>query len=308
MLDLARCRPRSLVPVAILALMVACRERAPVLPDSALAQDLAMAQRSLPAQTVFNDAPLGRESSAAPSAAAAAPTPRRETPRARTPRPAPSAGRERPAAPVARAPQRSTPAPVAAPVVEAPLPAPARTPGPVAGVIGAGTRIGMTTNGRVCTRSALVGDKFTATVSNVTVGSNGALIPAGATVVLEVASVDRADPAEASRISFRVRSIDVEGSAHPAEGSVATLGSLETVQSSGGNDRTKVVGGAVAGAVLGRILGGSTKATVIGAAAGAAAGSAVARGSRITDACLPEGSPLQLTLSRRMVVQRIGAI
>ena len=168
----------------------------------------------------------------------------------------------------------------------------------LAGVIGAGSRIGMRINGRVCTNTALAGDKFTATVTSATMGSNGATIPAGSTVVLEVASVDRADPAENSRIEFRVRAIDVNGSARPTDGEVETLASLEAAQASGGNEKTTVIGGAVAGAVLGRIFGRSTKSTVIGAAAGAAAGTAAARASRSSFACLPEGSALRLTLSR----------
>jgi hypothetical protein len=162
----------------------------------------------------------------------------------------------------------------------------------------------MTINGRVCTNTALAGDKFTATVTSATMGTNGAMIPAGSTVVLEVASVDRADPVENSRISFRVRAIDVNGAARQADGDVETLASLEQAQSSGGNERTKVIGGAVAGAVLGQIFGKSTKSTVIGAAAGAAAGTAAARASRSTFACLPEGSALRLTLSRDLVMRR----
>jgi hypothetical protein len=162
----------------------------------------------------------------------------------------------------------------------------------------------MTINGRVCTNTALAGDKFTATVTTATVGTNGALIPAGSTVVLEVASIDRADPVENSRIEFRVRAIDVNGSARPADGDVATLASLQTAQSSGGNDKQKVIGGAVAGAVLGQIFGRSTKATVIGAAAGAAAGTAAAHATRSTYACLPEGSPMRLTLSQDLVLRR----
>ena len=160
----------------------------------------------------------------------------------------------------------------------------------------------MTTNARVCAASALAGDKFTATVSEPTVGSNGAEIPAGTTVVIEVASVERADPIEQSRIQFRVRSLDVNGSSRAVDGSVATLGPLEKVQVASGNDRKKVIGGAVAGAVLGRIFGGSTKSTVIGAAAGAAAGTAAAHATRASDACLPVGSALRLTLSREIVV------
>ncbi|HEY2067022.1 MAG TPA: glycine zipper 2TM domain-containing protein [Gemmatimonadaceae bacterium] len=296
MLDIARAARRTLPAIAGLALVASCREKPPApKTDSALAQDLALAQRDVPPQTVFNDAPIGGAAPAAPSPAAPAPRPR---PRTTAPRPTPR--RENP---VAVAP-RTTREP--SPTVEAPAPTPA--PAPAAGVIGAGSKVGMTTNGRVCARSALVGDKYTATVSSETVGSNGAIIPAGATVVLEVASVDRADPIENSQIQFRVRSIDVNGSPHPADGDVATLGSLEKVQTHTGNDRTKVIGGAVAGAVLGRIFGGSTKATVIGAAAGAVAGTAAARTSQTTDACLPEGSSLRLTLSRDVVMRRDGAL
>ena len=76
--------------------------------------------------------------------------------------------------------------------------------------------------------TALVGDKFTATVNNTTVGTNGATIRAGTTVVLEVSSVERANPAENSRIHFRVRAIDVNGESYPADGEVATLSTMET--------------------------------------------------------------------------------
>jgi hypothetical protein len=164
----------------------------------------------------------------------------------------------------------------------------------------------MTFHGRACALTALAVDKFTATVSDAIVGTNGAVIPAGSTVVLEVSSVERADPAERSRIHFHVRAIDVNGESYSGEGQVATLGAMEPVRVSGGNDRTKVVGGAVAGAVLGRILGGSTKGAVIGAAAGAAAGTAAAKHGDRTDACLADGSSLELTLSREIVMRRDG--
>jgi hypothetical protein len=300
MYDLARLARRSFVPLLASALFVACRDRTPAPPsDSSLAQDLALAQRPGPGPTVFNDAPVGGSAPAAP--AAAAPKPRPET-RTRAPQPRPTPRRDNPPAPVARAPRQP------APQAEEPTPTPTPAPARAAGTIGAGTQIGMTTNARVCARNALVGDKYSATVTTATVGSNGAVIPAGATVVLEVASVDRADPIEASHIMFRVRAIDLNGVSQPAEGDVATMGSLERVTSPSGNDKTKVIGGAVAGAVLGRIFGGSTKATVIGAAAGAAAGTAAAHASQNSDACLPQGSALRLTLSREMVVRREGEL
>jgi hypothetical protein len=288
-----------LLPVfTALALLGACRDRAgsdgTSSVDSAFARDIELAQQQAPPQTVFNDAPLGGAAAAAPEPAAPARSP------ARAPRPTPTPRREAPRAPVARAPQPTSPAPVER--------VPEAAPAGAAGVIGAGTRVGMTLNDRPCT-TALVGDKFTATVASTTVGTNGAVIPAGTTVVLEVTSVDRADPIEASRIHFHVRAIDVNGESYPGEGEVATLSQMETERvSSGGSDRTKVVGGAVAGAVLGRILGKSTKATVIGAAAGAAAGGAAGRRSQSTQACLAAGSSLQLTLSREIVMRREGKI
>lgn len=289
---------------ASLALAAGCRDKAPATTDSALAQDLALAQRSGVAPTEFNDAPSGGTSKAsrAPTVAARNTAPSRGN----LPWPRPSAQRNAPPAPVARAPQPSPPQPVASATAAAPAPAPAVEPAP--GIIGTGTRLGMTTNARICTSALLPGDKLSATVTTGTVGSNGAAIPIGSTVVLEVASVDRVDPIESSRIDFRVRAIDVNGEPVPATGDVVTLEALEKVRASSGNDGKKVAGGAVAGAILGRIFGGSTKATVIGAAAGAAAGTVAAKNSQSTDACLPLGSQLRLTLSRDVVVRRSGAL
>jgi hypothetical protein len=299
--------PLRLLPaLSALALLGACRDRpsteSAAASDSAFARDLELAQRQVAPEVVFNDAPLGES----PRTGAAPAAPASEPPRARTPRPTPAPRRETPPARVARTPRPTTPEPSAAEPEPAdePARAPANALASAAGVIGAGTRVGMTTNGRTCT-SALAGDKFTATVNSAITGSNGALIPAGSTVVLEVTSVERADPIEASRIHFHVRAIDVNGEPQPADGEVATLSQMETSRVSGGSDRTKV---AVAGAVLGRILGGGTKGTVIGAAAGAAAGGAAARRSQSSVACLPEGSTLQLTLSREIVVRREGKI
>ena len=294
---------RRLLPaLSLLALFAGCRDRSSsdtnAAADSAFARDIALAQRQAPPQTVFNDAPLGGTTNAAPAPAAPAPKP--EPPRARAPRPTPR--RAEPPAPVRRSPRPTSPAPVAA------QPTPATKAGPAAGVIGTGSRIGMTINQRVCTLSALVGDKFTATVNNTTVGTNGATIRAGTTVVLEVSSVERADPVQNSRIYFHVRAIDVNGELYPADGEVATLSSMETSRVSTGSDKTKVVGGAIAGAILGRVLGGGTKGTVIGAAAGAAAGTAAAKASQSSDACLPDGGSLQLTLTRDIVARRDGPI
>ena len=299
MLALTSLSRRVLVPAAALLLAAGCRDREPAPPaDSALAQDLALAQRPGAGPVVFNDAPIGANPAAAPTPAA--PARRNEPPKVSAPAPKRTPRREAPPAPVARAPRE--PAPTTTQPAPTPAPSPAPTPAPANGIIGAGAQVGMTTNAKVCAATALAGDKYTATVTEPTVGSNGATIPAGSTIVIEVASVDRANPIEQSRIQFRVRSVDVNGEPRPVDGSVATLGPLQKVQVASGNDKTKVIGGAVAGALLGRIFGGSTKSTVIGAAAGAAAGTAAAHATHGSDACLPVGSALRLTLSREIVV------
>lgn len=292
--------PLVLASTALLA--IACRDKAPPTADSSLAQDLALAQRAGVASPQFNDAPVGGIASASKAPATATRKP--EAPRANAPTPRPSVRRDAPPAPIAQAPERRPPQPVA------PAPAPASTPSPepAPGIIGSGTRVGMTTNARVCANALLPGDKLSATISSGVAGSNGAIIPVGATVVLEVAAVDRNDPIEASHIEFRVRAIDVNGESVPATGDVATLGPMEKVESSSRNDVKKVAGGAAVGAILGRIFGGSTKSTVIGAAAGAAAGTVAARKSQTTDVCLPLGSQLRLTLSRDMVMRRGGVL
>lgn len=291
-------RPRRLLALLALSAFAACRDKAAAPPaDSALAQDLAMAQRAGAAgPTVFNDAPIGGTAPA--GRAKGAPSPRGEPPRVNAPTPRPTPRRQQPPAPVMRTPQPAPQQPVA--IAQAPAPAPA----PAAGIISSGSQVGMSTNSPVCTATLLPGDKFTATVTRGIVGSNGAAIPSGAAIVLEVASVDRSDPIESSRITFRVRSVDINGESHPVAGDVAVLGTMDRAAStSSGNDRTKVIGGAVAGAILGRILGGGMRGTVIGGAAGAAAGTVAARSSQRSEACLPEGSPLRLTLTRDIVVR-----
>jgi hypothetical protein len=283
----------SLVVLSMFAL-AACREKAPAPVDSSLAQDLALAQNAA-VTPQFNDAPIG--GNAAASAAKGAPAPNPAPPRAKAPAPRPTPRRDSPPERVRREPQQTTPQPVAT------EPSPAPAPGPAAGIIGAGSKLAMNTNAQLCTVNLLPGDKVSATVTSGITGSNGAQIPAGSLVVLEVASVNRAEPVENTRIEYRVYSIDVNGQSTAATGDVTQLGTLERMQSGSATDKQKVIGGAVAGAVLGRIFGKSTKATVIGAAAGAAAGTVAARRGGESDACLPKGSPMRVTVGRDIIAR-----
>src|SRR5207247_2063296 len=138
--------------------------------------------------------------------------------------------------------QTPAPQPQPAPVAPAPTPAPARKE------IGAGTGFGLTSGSRVCTNTNLPGDKLVATVNSTVTGSNGAVIPLGSTVVLEVASVAAGSSPETAQITFRVRSIVINDQNYTVAADVASLGTLEKLKVPGQDpnaDKKKVLGGAI---------------------------------------------------------------
>jgi hypothetical protein len=172
------------------------------------------------------------------------------------------------------------------------------------GRIGAGTVVAATSNARICTRSNLPGDRVSATVSTPVQGTNGAEIPAGSKVILEVASISATDSGE-GQVSFRVHALDIGDESYPTSGSAAASGPLERVQGPRrtSSDRKKVIGGAIAGAILGQMMGKDTRSTVIGAAAGAAAGTAAAKMAGSGESCLAAGAPLRITLEEAVLLQ-----
>lgn len=264
--------------------------------DSALAKDLALAGQQT-AQPTFQDTAMAPAPTPAQQAKKAPPAPIR-APAVRRPQPAP-----RTEAPQAVA-QTPPPAPAPAPVMQAPAPAPAVGPAS----IGAGTGIAMTSGSKVCTTTNQPGDKLVATVNNSVTGLNGGMIPAGSSVVLEVAAVTPGQDPQSAKILFRVRSVIINDKTYSVDGNVVLLAPLDKSKVAGADpnaDKKKVIGGAIAGAILGQMIGHSTKGTVIGAAAGAATGAAVAHGSGgdTWQACLPSGAPLQLTLNSPLVLQ-----
>jgi hypothetical protein len=156
----------------------------------------------------------------------------------------------------------------------------------------------MTSGGRVCTVTNRPGDKIVATIDSPISGTNGALIPAGSKVVLEIASVT---PGDQAAIDFRVRGLYVNDSLYAITGTVSQSTPLEKVKvanSDANADKKKVIGGAIAGAILGQIIGHNTKGTVIGAATGAAAGAVAAKATEKYEACLPAGASLHMTLGQ----------
>src|SRR5437867_2466000 len=186
---------RSLIALSVALAVVACSDRGrQAVADSELAHDIALANQT-PVNPIFRDTAMA----SAPEKRAVTSTPPRTPTRTPSARPAPPERRPQPrrAAPARVEPTRT---------VEAPAPAPAPAPERRAPGFHAGTSFGLITKGPICTTNR-PGDKFTATVVSSVVGENGATIPLGTTVVLELASIGPGDRPETAQIGLRVRSI-----------------------------------------------------------------------------------------------------
>ncbi|MGH7676933.1 MAG: hypothetical protein ACRENU_00620 [Gemmatimonadaceae bacterium] len=180
-----------------------------------------------------------------------------------------------------------------------PRPAPART-----GTIAAGTQLSVRANSELCTNTGKIGDKFTATVNESVVGSNGATIPAGATVTLTITKLSRSenvnDPIE---MEFSVDEVSFGGKTHSIAGSTVSSLPVDKVRNQPkSKDVQKVVGGAAIGAIAGQVLGKNTKSTVIGAAAGAAAGAATAAATANYEGCVRAGRTFVVTLGSALSI------
>lgn len=273
---------RHFLFVATLALVAACdRTQRSAADSAALAADLALVQQQSHQSAIeFQDTALSTVAAAKAPSTPRAPAPQR--PRVTTPAPRP-----RPVEVVEREVEASAPAP-----------APARAPG-----FESGTSFSVVTKSPICTTN-LPGDKIVATLDSPVEGQNGASIPAGTTVVLEVASVTPGDNPQSAQIALRVRTIMINDEPVPVDATVTIASELERreVPRDRNSDRRKVVTGAIAGAVLGQIMGRDTKSTVIGAAAGAGAGAVAAAASKQYDACLPAGGVVRATTTRQITL------
>lgn len=260
--------------------------------DSSLNRDLQMANQDSTSQPALTDVPA---TSTPTTAAPSAPAPVRTVPR-----------------PVVRTPARTTPRPTTPAAPSAPTTTASGntvTRGSSGserrlGTIPAGSEINLTSNSRVCTNTHKVGQRFTATVSNAVEGSNGSVIPAGATATVEITELSRSENAnDKINMGFRVVSVSFGGKTYPVS-ATTTYANIDRVRNQPKNkDIQKVVGGAVVGAVLGQVLGGSTKSTVIGAAAGAAAGTGAASATANYEGCVPDGGRITITLDSSAQVQ-----
>jgi hypothetical protein len=303
-------RPAVICAVSLLAL-AACSKadktgQDALAQDSSLTRDLQLANNDTAAQPQLKDVPTTpppappKPAVVTPRHVAAAPPP---PPRKRTPAPVPKPPPVVAQTPAPVAPVAPTTTPSGNTVVTAPSTG-ASSEGTV-GVVSAGTNLSLSSGQRVCTNTNSIGDRITATLAEAVTASNGVVVPAGATAVLEITSLGRSNQAgENMNIGLVVRSIAYGGKTYPVNGEIVSA-AVEKVKASDNNDATKVAGGAVVGAILGHILGGrsKTKGTIIGAAGGAAAGAVLAHQTEKYDACLPSGGQVVVKLDSPMSVQ-----
>ena len=278
-------RSLALVSAATFVALVGCGDGksgdSALTSDSSLGRDLAMAATDTNAQPKLQDVPTTPPPTEAPVVAAPATKP---TPRP-TPRPAPK-------------PVRPTPIPSTS-TTPAPTPAAAKT-----GVIDAGTSLQFASNAKVCSNTTTVGEKFTAQLSQAVTGSNGVVIPAGATGTFEVTESKTAKNSnDATILKVRLVSVTFSGESYPVESTLQTASTDRVRSASRGTDAKKVAGGAVIGAIAGQIIGKNTKGTVIGAAAGAAAGTAAAAATADFDTCLNSGGTITVKLDTPVTVK-----
>ena len=300
-----------LLVLPVSTLVVACgkdedTDARAVLEREALERDLELAlEPDTTAQPALTDVALTAEPEAAPLPAPVAAPPRRE--------PAPDVQRRTTPPPAPRATPRAT-----QPRREAPAREPARdegraqepqAPRQVTRSAPSGTRFSVRMNEQLSTRSASVGESFTATLTQPILSGDGdVVIPAGATVRGRVTESTRAGRAgEKANLRIAFTSISYEGRSYPIDASIVGTVPVRTVTADSRKEQAgKVAGGAAAGAVLGQIIGKNTKSTIAGAAIGAAAGTAVAIGTADVDAVISEGATMQVELDGPVRVTRDG--
>lgn len=166
------------------------------------------------------------------------------------------------------------------------------------GTIPAGAVLSLASNEKVCTNTFKVGQRFTASVTSPVSGSNGAVIPSGATANIEVTELKRSENAnDEIKMGFRVVSVSFGGHTYPVSATTTEADVSRVKNQPKSKDVQKVAGGAAIGAIAGQILGKSTKATVIGGAIGAATGAVAAKTTSNYEGCVNSGGRITATLN-----------
>jgi hypothetical protein len=264
--------------------------------DSALNHDLQLANQDTSLQPQLQDVPA---TPAQPAPAASTPS---STPASRPTTSRPTTTTSRPTT-TTKKPTPTTTTTASGNTVTR-NPAGTSSGGGAVGTIASGTSLSLRSNDRVCTNTYKVGQTFTASLANAVSGSNGATIPAGANVTLEVTQLKRSENVNDKIVmEFAVKSVSFGGHSYAVNGEVASADVQRVRNQPQSKDVQKVATGAVIGAIAGQILGKNTKSTVVGAAAGAAAGAGAAAATANYEGCVPDGGSMVVNLSAPLQVR-----
>lgn len=243
--------------------------------DSALNRDIQLANRDTAALPALTDVPAAPATNPAPSASAPRPTTTTRTPT------------------TTRTTPRTTTTASGNTVTRTPAGSAARV-----GTIPAGATLNLASGSKICTNTNRVGERFNATLTSAVQGSNGAVIPAGASATVEVTQLKRSENVNDEIVmGFRVVSVNFGGRTYPVSATTSYAQVDKVRNQPKSKDVQKVVGGAAIGAIAGQILGKSTKATVIGAAVGGAAGAGAAAAGANYEGCVNSGGRITATLN-----------
>ena len=202
--------------------------------------------------------------------------------------------------------QKTTPPPANRPT-NPPAPPPSRprppAPPPMAR-LGVGTKMDIAATDTISSRTAKVGDAFSArVVEDVRNAAGKVVIPAGSVVNGKVTEVKPApNPSTPGTLTLSVSSITVRGTSYAIDASVDSVETIHKGRGVTSGDAAKVGAGAAAGAILGRVLGGNKKGTIIGGIVGGAAGAAVAHETKDSDIVLPAGAHIIIRLTKELAV------
>jgi len=194
-------------------------------------------------------------------------------------------------------PKPSTSGSSATTMTSAPKPAPA---GPRQYTVASGTSLSVQLPSTISTKTAKVGDRIAANLSNdlvvdgKVVAKAGALLQGSVTEVISGSNKIGGTPTLG--LAFDTLLL-ANGSDTPVSGSITQVGA----KSDTGRDTAKILGGAAAGAIIGHQVS-SKNGTLIGGLLGAAAGTAAAKNTG-TEVELPAGTVIGFTLNSPVTVE-----
>lgn len=184
---------------------------------------------------------------------------------------------------------------------ESPAPAPKPVAsGPKKYTVPAGTSISVQLPAEITTKTARVGDRLTAHLTNDLVIDGKVLAKAGAPLQGSIVQVISGSKTVGGKPTLGLAFDNLtfaDGSDRPVSGSITQVAD----KSDKAGDTAKIAGGAVAGGVVGHQIDGD-KGKVIGAIIGAAAGTAAAKRTG-KEVVLPAGTVLGITLDSPVTVE-----